>query len=96
MESREIRFRFYDAHRKLMFYEPIIYDGKFFENGRMFEDNTPCNYPLMQFTGLKDSRGVDIYESDIVAIGNMKLTVVFDRCGFELTHLLNDNQKGKL
>lgn len=64
---REIRFRAWDADRKV-FYAPIFYGGEWYSNGRSFEDGRACSDQIMQFTGLHDKNGKEIYEGDKVRI----------------------------
>ncbi len=55
---REIKFRYWDEQEKTMY----VSDGlaSFFSSFEMLD------MPLMQYTGLKDKNGKEIYEGDIV------------------------------
>ena len=60
--SREIKFRAWNGEQ-MVSPDYITRDGI----GYWREDSIPCySEDLMQFTGLRDKNGIDIYEGDIV------------------------------
>lgn len=66
---REIKFRAWDGKR--MYYDPndfyLRMDGSCFDVFEGEMDEPICGQPiLMQYTGLKDKNGKEIYEGDIV------------------------------
>ena len=60
--SREIKFRAWDREQKKIF--PV--DSLVFEKGNAIV-NGKTDIDLMQYTGLKDKNGVEIYEGDVLS-----------------------------
>jgi len=72
-KTREIKFRAWDADFSVMCYMEDEYALTFTPNGWSFEDKDGVTSTkigeceLMQFTGLKDKNGKDIYEGDVIS-----------------------------
>jgi len=76
--TREIKFRAWDKKEKKMLHYDTDHVPNMTLNGVLIQridtctefgeidDNVSYQYKLMQYTGLKDKNGVEIYEGDVV------------------------------
>ncbi|WP_069839646.1 YopX family protein [Bacillus sp. F56] len=93
---REIKFRVWDIVWKKMLTHEDLWDAPFNELFISTPDQRPYN--IMQYTGLKDRNGREIYEGDILQISNKEnkdyhMEVLWTGQGFGYKIIRNETKR---
>jgi len=97
--SRELKFRVWDKNtKKLLFFNDIFNKRPYTETSKLPQyESFPKIHDIdvMQFTGLKDKNGVEIYENDLIQLfeeGEL-YEVVWKKSGYVLQEINTNNTR---